>query len=66
MAAPALPTLDASTLPDLVARIRPRPGEERWLEVPWQTRLWSGLEQARRAEKPLFLWAMNGNPLGCV
>lgn len=61
-----LPTLAPATLPALAAQIRPRPGEERWLDIPWETKLWSGREQARRQNRPIFLWAMNGNPLGCV
>ena len=39
--------------------------------APWQTIRWHvDLTEARRVavkeKKPLFLWAMNGHPLGCT
>jgi hypothetical protein len=34
--------------------------------VPWIGNLWEGRRQAAELEKPLFIWAMNGHPLGCV
>lgn len=63
---PALPTLDPATLPTLAAQVRPRPEEERWLEIPWEPKLHTGRAKAARLNKPILLWAMNGNPLGCV
>lgn len=47
-------------------RVKPAPAEARWLEVPWRTDLWEGCREAAAAGRPVFLWAMNGNPLGCV
>ena len=46
--------------------IRPSADELRWAEIPWRTDLWEGCREAAVAERPVFLWAMNGNPLGCV
>lgn len=63
---PPCRSLDASTLPDLVAQVRPRPEEERWLRIPWVPSLHAGRLEALRRNPPIFLWAMNGNPLGCV
>ena len=46
--------------------IKASPDERRWAEIPWRTDLWEGCREAAAAERPVFLWAMNGNPLGCV
>jgi hypothetical protein len=62
---PAL-QLDAASFRDLIAYIRPKAEESKWLEIPWQTDLWEGRRLAMAEGKPIFLWAMNGNPLGCT
>ena len=62
---PAL-QLDAASFRDLIAYVRPKPEESKWLEIPWQTDLWDGRRLAMAEGKPIFLWAMNGNPLGCT
>lgn len=51
---------------ELIASIRPKPEETKWLDIPWQTDLWEGRRLAMTEGKPIFLWAMNGNPLGCT
>ncbi|MCY3682853.1 MAG: hypothetical protein OXH16_15740 [Gemmatimonadetes bacterium] len=43
-----------------------RPQKERWTDIPWIGGLWEGRQKAAREEKPLFIWAMNGHPLGCT
>jgi hypothetical protein len=62
---PALPRDDAE-FARLHASIRPRPEELRWTEIPWEVDLWEARRKAIEAGKPIFMWAMNGNPLGCV
>jgi hypothetical protein len=57
---------DATTFREVLASIRPRPEEVRWQDVPWQTDLWEARRLAAAEGKPIFLWAMNGNPLGCT
>jgi len=47
-------------------QVRPVGTELRWLEIPWRSDLWAGCAEAAAAGRPIFLWAMNGNPLGCV
>ncbi len=37
-----------------------------WLSIPWQTSLLKAQSIAARERKPIFLWAMNGHPLGCT
>jgi hypothetical protein len=46
--------------------VRPKAEELRWTEIPWRTDLWEGCREAAEVGRPVFLWAMNGNPLGCV
>ena len=62
----ACPRLDAASFRDLITYVRPKPEESKWLEIPWQTDLWDGRRLAMAEGKPIFLWAMNGNPLGCT
>lgn len=37
-----------------------------WQAVPWKTDLLAARDLAARTGRPLFLWAMNGHPLGCT
>lgn len=48
----------------LFASIKPTKTELKWLEIPWLGKILEGRQAARAAEKPMFLWAMNGHPLG--
>ncbi|GAB5402759.1 MAG: hypothetical protein Aurels2KO_09900 [Aureliella sp.] len=43
-----------------------RPGDEPWLTIPWKTRLLDAQRAASRDAKPIFIWAMDGHPLGCT
>jgi hypothetical protein len=43
-----------------------RPSPEAWQSIGWQTDLQAARAEAARSGKPIFLWAMNGNPLGCT
>ena len=43
-----------------------RPPAERWQQVGWRTDLDAARREAARLRRPLFIWAMNGNPLGCT
>lgn len=38
--------------------------EAGWQQVPWRPRVWEGVLDAQRADKPVLLWLMNGHPLG--
>lgn len=53
-------------LGELIGQIRPGPDEVRWREIPWQTDIRDACRIATETGKPIFLWAMNGNPLGCT
>jgi hypothetical protein len=60
------PGVDASVLDREIAAVLPRTSEERWLQVPWRTDFAAARAEANRAGKPLFLWMMDGHPLGCT
>ena len=60
------PELSPETFSDLFEHCRPRPREEQWMDVMWIPALWEARQAAASKQKPLFLWAMNGHPLGCV
>ncbi len=62
----ALPPLGPESFREWLAYVRPRPEEVRWQSIPWQTDLWAARRLAAEQGKPIFLWAMNGNPLGCT
>ena len=49
----------------LRALIKPHPGEDKWAEIPWRSQLWEARSQAAAQGKPILLWEMDGNPLGC-
>jgi len=51
---------------DLVREILPTAEESAWLEIDWKTDLWEARREAARTGKPIYLWEMDGHPLGCV
>ena len=54
------------TLKQKIDVVLPKAAEERWLTIPWRTNVMEARTEAQRSGKPLFLWIMNGNPLGCT
>ena len=61
-----LGALLASDLDAKIAPILPRPEEEKWLSIPWQTDLNQARDFAAKEGKPMFFWIMNGDPMGCT
>jgi hypothetical protein len=51
---------------DLHALIKPGSGEEKWARIPWLASLWEARRRAAAEGKPILLWEMDGNPLGCT
>ncbi|KAA0228585.1 MAG: hypothetical protein AKCLJLPJ_00562 [Fimbriimonadales bacterium] len=49
-----------------IAEVLPSPEEEKWLSIPWRTRLQDAVSAAEATGKPIFLWIMNGHPMGCT
>jgi hypothetical protein len=62
----AVEPIPSDQFPVLQALIKPKPGEERWLQIPWMTSLWEARGKAAAEGKPILLWEMDGNPLGCT
>ena len=57
----------ASTdLDSKISSVLPNVAEDRWLQIPWRTDLSVALKDAEREKKPLYMWVMDGNPLGCT
>lgn len=50
----------------LHALVRPRADEGKWARIPWLTSLWEARKRAAAEGKPILLWEMDGNPLGCT
>lgn len=49
-----------------IAEILPTPAEEKWLSILWRTDLSVARQNAQGEGKPMFLWIMNGHPMGCT
>lgn len=58
--------LPASSLEAKVKSVIPTAKEERWLSIPWRTSVMEARALSQREGKPMFLWIMNGSPLGCT
>ena len=52
--------LNADTFPQLHKKIRPQPGESRWLELPWLIDLHAARQKAAAEGKPLFVLSGGG------
>ena len=50
----------------LMAVIAPSPKEQAWLAIPWETDLTDARQKSAAEGKPIFLWEMDGHPLGCT
>jgi len=40
--------------------------DELWRTIPWRTSLLEAQRRAVTEKKPIFIWAMDGHPLGCT
>ena len=43
---------------------RPSDSNEGWRGIEWEIDLWAARDCAAKEGKPVFLWEMNGHPLG--
>jgi len=43
-----------------------QPGDEPWRTIPWKIDLLDAQQAAAKERKPIFIWAMDGHPLGCT
>ena len=40
--------------------------DEPWRTIPWKISLLDAQSAAAQQNKPIFIWAMDGHPLGCT
>lgn len=57
--------LGAADFKDLHQSLKPSE-DEAWRRIPWKISLLAAQRQAVEEGKPLFIWAMDGHPLGCT
>jgi hypothetical protein len=50
---------------ELHRQLRPS-ADEPWRTIPWKISLLDAQRQAVQQQKPIFVWAMDGHPLGCT
>jgi hypothetical protein len=43
-----------------------QPADAAWRTIPWKISLLEAQADAVAKKKPLFIWAMDGHPLGCT
>jgi hypothetical protein len=44
-----------------------RPDDEQlWRSIPWKISVLDAQRVAAKENKPIFIWAMDGHPLGCT
>jgi hypothetical protein len=60
------PLLTSASAPQWRAAIEPDSQEALYLQISWRESLLRGLLEAKREDKPVMLFAMNGHPLGCT
>jgi hypothetical protein len=64
--APVAVAAPAQTAEQLIEVISPAKSEAAWLSIPWETDLAVARRKAAAENKPIFLWEMDGHPLGCT
>jgi hypothetical protein len=62
---PELGSLTLEEFNKLHKEVRP-PKDEVWRTIPWKLSILESQRLAATEQKPIFLWAMAGNPLACV
>jgi hypothetical protein len=60
----ALQGLGEPEFRELHDKLKP-PAGEIWRSIPWRISLVEAQNEAAREKKPIFIWSMDGNPLGC-
>ncbi len=57
--------LDEAEFQKLHRQLQPDP-KAVWRTIPWKTSVLDAQTAAAREGKPIFIWAMDGHPLGCT
>ena len=58
------PIITSENLYEWADFLWPSEQELRWRDVRWHNNLGSAVLEARRLDRPILLWTMNGNPCG--
>ena len=64
-APPALAQLSQADFEKLHSALQPDSSES-WRQIPWKLSVIEAQKIAAAEGKPLFIWAMDGHPLGCT
>jgi len=51
---------------ELIDQIKPTAEESAWQKIGWRIDLWEARKEAAKSGKPIYLWEMDGHPLGCT
>lgn len=57
--------LNQAAFEKLHAELQPD-ASEAWRQIPWKISVLEGQRAAVDEGKPIFIWAMDGHPLGCT
>lgn len=57
--------LDQAAFERLHADLQPD-ASETWRQIPWKISVLGAQRSAAAEGKPIFIWAMDGHPLGCT
>ena len=60
------PILGERTYASIRDHVLPSEDELAFRKLGWRSSLWQAVVEAREADRPILLWAMNGHPLGCT
>ena len=63
---PAFAVESDQNLDAKISAVLPTRDEDRWLTIPWRTNAMQARVEAQNLNRPMFLWIMNGNPMGCT
>lgn len=61
----AADTLTEKRFLELHEQLQPA-ADELWRTIPWRISLLNAQQIAIAERKPIFIWAMDGHPLGCT
>ena len=59
-----VPVLDDQSFEGSREYVRLQDKEECYLDIPWRESFYIAINEARKIDRPILLWAMNGHPLG--
>lgn len=62
---PLAAELNESEFHSLQRQLQP-PADAPWRTIPWKITLLEAQRTAIQEKKPIFIWAMDGHPLGCT